>query len=404
MLAKMRNLPLWVWLTGAAAVIALVALASVFVLAPTGPNNHVDFSDVYAVERRDITNSVVSSGTVDSDNTAEVYTRLTAPVSQVAVKVGDRVQKDQVLLRLDGTEISRQIAVEQATKNSTQASNEEALRAAQQAYNQAYDAYNQAVADSGDAEAVDRSALTEAESALRTAQSAYNNGTLTSDETIGHLENDQASTTLVSPMAGVVAQVNAQVGQPAGGVLVRVADDQQLIINGTVDEKQLSRITPGQKVEFTTGATGEKKFTGRVDSVSKIAQTPSPEEMATEMKPNEKRFPVKIIVDGENEDLAIGASAKAHIISEQAKQVLAVPREAVLVDEDGTTSVLVVVERDGLTFVERREVTTGIQDDFYVEITGKALADEAIKVLNQATKYRDYADQEVLLMATEEGK
>lgn len=403
MLAKLRNLPLWVWLTGAAAVIVAIALISVFALTQAGPSNHVDSSDVYAVERRDITNSVVASGTVDSDNTAEVYTRLTAPVSQVAVKVGDRVQKDQVLLRLDGTEITRQIAVEQATKNSTQASNEEALRAAQQAYNQAYNAYNQAVSEGG-AEAVDRSALTEAESALAAAQSAYNNGTLASDATIGHLENDQASTTIISPMPGVVAQVNAQVGQPAGGVLVKVADDQQLIINGTVDEKQLSRITPGQKVEFTTGATGERKFTGRVDSVSKIAQTPSPEEMAAEMKPNEKKFPVKIIVDGEKEDLAIGASAKAHIISEQVKQVLAVPREAVLVDEDGTTSVLVVVERDGLTFVEKREVTTGIQDDFYVEITGEALADEGIKVLNQATKYRDFADQEVLLMATEEGK
>lgn len=70
------------------------------------------------------------------------------------------------------------------------------------------------------------------------------------------------------------------------------------------------------------------------------------------------------------------------------------PREAILTDAEGNTTVLVIEETPEGTILVEEEVTTGAGDALYVTIDAEDLAGQ---ILNRAATYRDYIDQPVTI-------
>lgn len=227
--------------------------------------------------------------------------------------------------------------------------------------------------------------------ATRAAQAGQNVGELTNSQ----LRLDIASGDIRSPMNGVVTSVDAVQGKPVtGGSVLSVGDDSTLLIRAEIKEVDVPKVAVGQAVEFTTVATGAKKFRGKVTTISPVgvSEAPAAEGAAAAAAgtggAKKVAFPIEIEVTGDRSGLLIGGTAKANIITQQKNNVLTVPRDAVYTDDSGAKTVLVIA--DGR--ITERHIEVGAANDIDTVITGGEIR-EGDKVINQPDSYRGQVGQ-----------
>ena len=225
------------------------------------------------------------------------------------------------------------------------------------------------------------------------------------------LKLDIASAQIRAPFDGVVTNVAAKQGSAANGALMTIADDARMIVHANVKEIDVAKIAVGQRVEFTTPGTGDKKFQGKVSFVSTVAA--SQETPATPASGgsaggsssggssgaggsnNKVNFPVEIEVLGNKGTLRLGSTAKARIITREASDKMVIPQSAVYEDQ-GKKKVLAIAADD--TIVERT-VKLGSKTDFDVEVlSGEAKKGD--KILVDAAKYRQSVGQKAIVDTT----
>jgi len=231
----------------------------------------------------------------------------------------------------------------------------------------------------------------------RAAQASNNAGD-------NQLKLDIASAQIRAPFDGVVTNVAAKQGSAANGALMTIADDARMIVHANVKEIDVAKIAVGQRVEFTTPGTGDKKFQGKVSFVSTVAapqETPatpasggsaggsaSGGSSGASGSNNKVNFPVEIEVLGNKGTLRLGSTAKARIITREASDKMVIPQSAVYEDQ-GKKKVLAIAADD--TIVERT-VKLGSKTDFDVEVlSGEAKKGD--KILVDAAKYRQSVGQ-----------
>ncbi len=250
--------------------------------------------------------------------------------------------------------------------------------------------------------------------AIRAAEA----GQLVSEQANSQLRYDISSSEIRAPFSGVVTNVAAEQGKAANGALLAVGDDSKLLVRADVKEVDVSKITPGLSVTFTTVGTGAKEFHGRVTSVSSVsgsAQESSGGAQgggggasaaagaggaggggASGSGTQKVTFPIEIEVTGERQGLLIGGTAKAQVITEKKANVLTVPRDAVFTNDKGEQCVLVVAEDSGLKVVAERKVKVGSANDVDTIISGGDLK-SGDTVLSNPDSYRSLVGQQVKL-------
>ena len=249
--------------------------------------------------------------------------------------------------------------------------------------------------------------------AIRAAEA----GQLVSEQANSQLRYDISSSEIRAPFSGVVTNVAAEQGKAANGALLAVGDDSKLLVRADVKEVDVSKITPGLPVTFTTVGTGAKEFHGRVTSVSSVSgssQEPSGGAQggggasaaagaggaggggASGSGTQKVTFPIEIEVTGERQGLLIGGTAKAQVITEKKANVLTVPRDAVFTNDKGGQCVLVVAEDSGLKVVAERKVKVGSANDVDTIISGGDLK-SGDTVLSNPDSYRSLVGQQVKL-------
>ena len=242
-------------------------------------------------------------------------------------------------------------------------------------------------------------------------------GQLVSEQANRQLRYDISSSEIRAPFSGVVTNVAAEQGKAANGALLAVGDDSKLLVRADVKEVDVSKITPGLPVTFTTVGTGAKEFHGRVTSVSSVSgssQEPSGGAQggggasaaagaggaggggASGSGTQKVTFPIEIEVTGERQGLLIGGTAKAQVITEKKANVLTVPRDAVFTNDKGEQCVLVVAEDSGLKVVAERKVKVGSANDVDTIISGGDLK-SGDTVLSNPDSYRSLVGQQVKL-------
>jgi len=173
---------------------------------------------------------------------------------------------------------------------------------------------------------------------------------------------EKANCTIKSPINGTVTVMNAKVGNKVSGLsasstLFVVEDTNNLEVSVVVPEYDAVIIERNMEVEITSDAVANKNWAGIVKSISP---------KATDLNSN---FTIIIKINSEVENLAIGMSAKVNIITESKKNVFAIPYDAIAVDEMGQQIIYALV--DGVSTAIK--VTTGMETDYYVEITANEL-------------------------------
>ena len=238
----------------------------------------------------------------------------------------------------------------------------------------------------------------------RAAQASNNAGD-------NQLKLDIASAQIRAPFDGVVTNVAAKQGSAANGALMTIADDARMIVHANVKEIDVAKIAVGQRVEFTTPGTGDKKFQGKVSFVSTVAasqETPatpasggsaggsaSGGSSSPSGSNNKVNFPIEIEVLGNKGTLRLGSTAKARITTREASDKMVIPQSAVYEDQ-GKKKVLAIAADD--TIVERT-VKLGSKTDFDVEIlSGEAKKGD--KILVDAAKYRQSVGQKATIDTT----
>ena len=115
-----------------------------------------------------------------------------------------------------------------------------------------------------------------------------------------------AKATLTAPFAGIVANINVDVGDSAaGGALpaVQIVDVSELRVEVNVSDTDVARVREGMPVEITVDAIPGKRFTGVVSYIAPTAN----------LLGNVRTYPVRVTLDAQDAGLRAGMSARVAI-------------------------------------------------------------------------------------------
>ena len=139
--------------------------------------------------------------------------------------------------------------------------------------------------------------------------------------------------------------------------IITLPDITTMIVESQVREIDIHKIKLGQEVRVTVQAYPQPVHTGRVDLIGTLASTDPRTGSAS------KYFSLRVVLDGSDNRLRPGMSARIGIVVDTVRDKLTVPVSAVFW-ENGT-SCCYVSSGGG---IERREVATGPADDVRVVI------------------------------------
>lgn len=176
------------------------------------------------------------------------------------------------------------------------------------------------------------------------------------------IEGKDIESVIRAPIDGFVLKKMVEVGDPVvpiasfseGTILMKMANMEQLIFKGTVDEIDVGKLREGMEAELKVGALPNDTVHG---VLSKI-------QLKAEKKENATVFPIEILVPKTKKvTLRAGYSANASIIIQRKVDVLTVPERVVTFDKDSTSVTVALANKD-----ELRLIKTGLSDAINVEI------------------------------------
>ncbi len=189
-----------------------------------------------------------------------------------------------------------------------------------------------------------------------------------------------ANTLIRSTVDGMVLDVPVKTGNQViesnnfndGTTIATLADVNEMIFEGKVDESEVGKIKEDLPLEVTVGAIENKSFNAILDY---IAPKGVEENGAIQ-------FEIKGTLDKEDKTfIRAGLSANASIILARAENVLSV-KEALIQFDEKTQEPYVEIMIGDQQF-ERKEVELGVSDGINVEIKSGVKKGDKIKVWNQ---------------------
>ena len=187
--------------------------------------------------------------------------------------------------------------------------------------------------------------------------------------------NASSSSTLIrSTISGLVLDVPVKVGNSVilsntfndGTTIAVVADMNDLIFDGKIDETEVGRLKEGMPVTITVGALKDLSFEAVLEYISPKAN----ENNGT----NEFQIKAAVTVPSDVK-MRSGYSANATIVLERAEGVLTIP-ESTLEFAGDTVYVNVLGDDDEY---HRRDISTGISNGIDIEVKSGITKDDVLK-------------------------
>ncbi len=260
------------------------------------------------VERGDLEAVVSTTGTLEPVTTVQVGTQVSGIISDILVDYNDRVEKDQVIARIDPALLEISVRDARASLNQRQAE----LRKATHTFERIARLHDKQMA-SEDEFADARYDFDAARASVEVAQVGLDR----SKRSLGYA-------TISAPISGTVIERNVDVGQTVAASLQApqlflIADDlSKMQILASVDESDIGRIREGQTARFTVQAYGDDVFAGTVRQVR--LQSTTEENVVT--------YTVVVDVSNEEGKLLPGMTATIEFLVETAEDVMKVANSA----------------------------------------------------------------------------
>ena len=223
------------------------------------------------LSRGDVVDSVGATGTLEAVETVEIGTQVSGVVQELHADFNSIVKKGQVIARLDPQLIQTQI--EQQTANVQRAEADLArLEVALEDAKQKLDRAQQMSAK----QLIPKTELETAEVNVRSAEAQIRSSKASLTQAQAQLNNQRVNlgyTTIVAPIDGIIISRNVDQGQTvqasmnAPVLYLMAADLTKMQVLANIDEADVGRMRPGQRVTFRVDAYPTDTFIGEVAQV-----------------------------------------------------------------------------------------------------------------------------------------
>lgn len=321
--------------------------------------------DTVKPEMATVERTTVLTGKIEPRDEIEIKPQISGIISEILVEAGDRVANGDIIAKI-------KIIPEEAQLSSAESRVKIAeinLEQARLTYERTKSLYEKKY-ESREKFETDRAAW---QNALQDLEQARDQLTIVRDGVSA--SNAQGSNTLVrSTVTGVVLEVPVKVGSSViqantfndGTTIAKVADMNDLIFKGKIDETEVDLLREGMPVRIAVGAIAGSDFPATVEKIAPMASDDN----------GTNTFEVKAALNGgEFGKLRAGYSANATVILEKAENALTVP-ESVVEYVGDSAFVYVLADSIGKQDFKRTPISTGISDGIKVEVRGNGISTE----------------------------
>ena len=201
---------------------------------------------------------------------------------------------------------------------------------------------------------------------LEELQAAEDHLSITRDGVAKKAETDFTNTIVKSTITGTVLDVPVKVGNSVvltntfndGTTIATVADMQDLLFVGSIDETEVGKLREGMRMDLVIGALNDQRFTATLEYIAPKG-TEQNGAMMFEIK-GAATIPDTVIIRA-------GYSANAEIVLNERVNVLTIP-EANVEMEDNKSFVQLITDTTTQE-VTRTEIQTGLSDGLTIEVT-----------------------------------
>lgn len=194
---------------------------------------------------------------------------------------------------------------------------------------------------------------------------------------LGDSMRQLGETEIRAPVTGIVTQRLVQLGElvaslssfSSGTPIIKIEDRATMKVKLDINEIDVAKLKMGMKADVKVDAFPDRSFNGKV---TKVAPASAPTTGATGANPVVK-YTVEVTLDSGSPDLKSGMSAQCTMRVLDRTQIVRILRSFVVTDEDGTTSVLLLKDKDardakGKPVTEKTKVSLGASSGAYIEV------------------------------------
>ena len=318
-------------------------------------NDNVEEEPFVTAEIGTVVKKALAVGTIEPENEIEVKSKISGVVSKLYAEAGDYVHKGDPLIEVspDPTPLELAEAKRSLERTSIEADNlQKELDRMKTLLDKnlvSQQEYDQALERNDDVQV----RVQIASERLQLLES----GKITIGETT-------IESVIRAPISGYILEELVDVGEPvvpltsyqAGTPLMTMAEMENLLFKGTVDEIDIGKVEVGMLVEIKIGALPADTIMGKVAHISLKAQE----------QDNATVFPIEItITDTKNAVLRAGYSANADIIIQRIQNTVTIP-ERVITMKDGKAYVDLPGDTPGSRI--EHEIKIGLSDAITIAV------------------------------------
>ena len=340
---------------GIVLVVALFVGTFVFLYQKSRPK--AQHFEVIEVKRADIRRSTIVTGTIEPRVEVDVKPQISGIVAEIFKEAGQTVQKGELIARIKVVPDMAQLNSAENRVKLAQLSSQQALRD----FERTKTLYDQKLVSAEEFEKAQlalrqqREELANAKDALKIVKEGVSNSMAGN------------STTLVrSTIDGTILDIPVKVGNSVtmsntfndGTTIATVANMNDLLFKGNIDETEVAKLRNGMELGITVGAVTDVRLTARLEFVAPKVSSGT----------TGNQFEIKgALLQSKGVTLRAGYSANAEIILDARSQVLSLPESAVKFEGGKAVVYVQTGDKDANTF-ERRVVQTGLSDGVNIEI------------------------------------
>lgn len=340
---------------GIVLVVALFVGTFVFLYQKSRPK--AQHFEVIEVKRADIRRSTIVTGTIEPRVEVDVKPQISGIVAEIFKEAGQTVQKGELIARIKVVPDMAQLNSAENRVKLAQLSSQQALRD----FERTKTLYDQKLVSAEEFEKAQlalrqqREELANAKDALKIVKEGVSNSMAGN------------STTLVrSTIDGTILDIPVKVGNSVtmsntfndGTTIATVANMNDLLFKGNIDETEVAKLRKGMELAITVGALTDVRLAARLEFIAPKVSSGT----------TGNQFEIKgALLQSKGVILRAGYSANAEIILDARSQVLSLPESAVKFEGGKAVVYVQTGDKDANTF-ERRVVQTGLSDGVNIEI------------------------------------
>lgn len=345
---------------------ALVALAALFGCKAWFKDEPVSYI-TEPVIRKNIEKTVNATGEVKAIELVTVGAQTSGKIEYLPVKVGQRIQKGDLIAQIDSTTQENDVNSTKAKLTSLKAqlnAAEISAKIAEKQFVREQRLLKKNAASQEDFENAKgafeaaKAKVTELKASIAETALALN----TAETNLGY-------TKITAPLDGVVVSVPVKTGQTVNAAMntptiVQIADLSQMEILIEISEGDIGKVQTGAKVTYTVLSAPETVYETTLKSIDPGLTLLTNGEYTEVVGSDEAIYYYgRLVVDNSDGALRIGMTTQNVIYVAQADNVLTVP--VLAVKKDGAQSYVNVLTPTG---IQRHAVITGLSDGVDIEI------------------------------------